>query len=143
MIRGVIVVLTTSRLTNRSSERHRAVLLMALVTFGRSLRFTPALTGAVAQLLSVRRLRCRSELNVRFWSFIVRSVRMSRTSPSVDPGGSTEDDSTRDRRAATVPPNKSLERTAPRRVVDGVIYIWTGTECYSGAGRCRRSALIR
>src|SRR5258706_325039 len=101
------------------------------------------LPGAVPQLLVVRQLRARLVLNERFWSFGVWSVRMSRTSSSVDHYGSTEVDSRRDCRAHAEPPNKSLERTAPRCVVDGLIYIWTVAEFRSGADRCRRSALIR
>src|SRR5258706_15185899 len=99
--------------------------------------------GAVPQLLVVRRLRARLVLNVRYWSFAVWSVRMSRMSLSVDPYGVTEVDSWRDRRAHDEPPNKSLERTAPRCVVDGLIYIWTVVGLRSGADWCRCSALIR
>src|SRR5258706_371571 len=88
-------------------------------------------------------LRWCSESNVRFWSFAIGSVRMSRTLLSVARYCWTEDDSRGYRRADTVPPNKSLERTAPRCVVDGVIYIWTVGECRSGADRRRRSALDR
>ena len=68
---------------------------------------------------------------------------MSRTSSLVDRHGSTEYDSRRDRRADTEPPNKSLERTAPRCVVVGLTYVWTVIEYQSGADRCRRSALSR
>src|SRR5258706_10180730 len=53
---------------------------------------------------------------------------MSRTSLPVDHCGWTEADSRHDRRAHDEPHNKSLERTAPRCVVDGLIYIWTVVE---------------
>src|SRR5258706_16325912 len=101
------------------------------------------LQGAVPQLLIVRRLRARLVLNEEFRSFEVSFVRMSRISLSVDPYGSTEDDSRRYRHAHDEPPDKSLERTAPRCVVDGVFCICSVLSFHSGADRCRRSALIR